>query len=66
MTSRHSSVCALPPVLYTSVLSLRRVCVLAELLDAHAVWHGSTIPLGFLFWTFLTDDAREELAFVRP
>jgi len=27
------------------------------LLDAHAIWHGCTIPLGFLLWDFLTEDS---------
>ena len=31
-----------------------------DLIDAHAVWHGGTIPLGFLWYSFLVDDAAFE------
>ncbi|KAF6160769.1 hypothetical protein GIB67_035970, partial [Kingdonia uniflora] len=26
--------------------------------DAHAIWHASTIPLTFLWWSFIKDDAE--------
>lgn len=26
--------------------------------DAHALWHGTTIPLTFLWWSFIKDDAE--------
>ncbi|KAJ7982013.1 Post-GPI attachment to proteins factor 3 [Quillaja saponaria] len=28
------------------------------LLDAHAVWHATTIPLTYLWWSFIRDDAE--------
>jgi predicted membrane channel-forming protein YqfA (hemolysin III family) len=28
--------------------------------DAHALWHAATIPLVFLFYSFILDDARFE------
>lgn len=31
---------------------------LLDLLDAHAVWHGLTPAVSFLFYSFLVDDAR--------
>lgn len=27
-------------------------------IDAHAVWHGVTPPLIYLWWSFIRDDAR--------
>ncbi|XP_042481194.1 post-GPI attachment to proteins factor 3-like [Macadamia integrifolia] len=27
-------------------------------LDAHALWHASTIPIGYLWWSFIRDDAE--------
>ncbi|KAJ4950347.1 hypothetical protein NE237_027179 [Protea cynaroides] len=27
-------------------------------LDAHALWHASTIPLSYLWWSFIRDDAE--------
>jgi hypothetical protein len=33
---------------------------IAGIFDAHAVWHGATIPLVFLFYSFILDDARYE------
>jgi len=27
-----------------------------DVLDAHAVWHGSTVPLAFIIWSFAVDD----------
>lgn len=30
--------------------------VWGRLLDAHSLWHASTVPLGFLWWGFLSDD----------
>jgi hypothetical protein len=32
-----------------------------NLIDAHAVWHAGTIPLAYLWYSFLTDDAAYEL-----
>lgn len=26
--------------------------------DAHALWHGATIPLTYLWWSFVRDDAE--------
>ena len=26
-------------------------------LDAHSLWHAATVPLGFLWYSFLSDDA---------
>lgn len=26
--------------------------------DAHALWHATTIPLTFLWWSFIRDDAE--------
>lgn len=26
--------------------------------DAHALWHATTIPLTLLWWSFIKDDAR--------
>ncbi|KAE9621008.1 hypothetical protein Lalb_Chr01g0009021 [Lupinus albus] len=26
--------------------------------DAHALWHATTIPLAFLWWSFIMDDAE--------
>lgn len=26
--------------------------------DAHAVWHATTIPLTYLWWSFIRDDAE--------
>jgi len=31
-----------------------------DLLDAHAIWHGATIPLAGLTWSFIVDDCRFE------
>eukprot|EP00640_Fibrocapsa_japonica_P002446 CAMPEP_0113947832 /NCGR_PEP_ID=MMETSP1339-20121228/66916_1 /TAXON_ID=94617 /ORGANISM="Fibrocapsa japonica" /LENGTH=280 /DNA_ID=CAMNT_0000954587 /DNA_START=205 /DNA_END=1047 /DNA_ORIENTATION=- /assembly_acc=CAM_ASM_000762 len=31
------------------------------LFDAHAIWHASTIPLGFMWYSFTVDDARFEM-----
>uniref|UniRef100_A0A7C9CWF1 Post-GPI attachment to proteins factor 3 n=1 Tax=Opuntia streptacantha TaxID=393608 RepID=A0A7C9CWF1_OPUST len=28
------------------------------LVDAHAVWHAITIPLTYLWWSFIKDDAE--------
>lgn len=28
------------------------------LLDAHALWHAITIPLTYLWWSFIRDDAQ--------
>ncbi|KAI4333332.1 hypothetical protein L6164_018160 [Bauhinia variegata] len=28
------------------------------LVDAHALWHATTIPLTYLWWSFIRDDAR--------
>lgn len=28
-----------------------------EYVDAHALWHASTIPLSYLWWSFIKDDA---------
>ncbi len=33
-----------------------------QLIDAHAVWHAGTIPLSFLWYSFLQDDAAFEAA----
>jgi hypothetical protein len=33
---------------------------LFDLLDAHAVWHGATMPLAALTWSFVVDDCRFE------
>lgn len=27
-------------------------------LDAHAVWHATTIPLTYIWWSFIRDDAE--------
>lgn len=27
-------------------------------MDAHALWHATTIPLAFLWWSFIRDDAE--------
>lgn len=27
-------------------------------LDAHALWHATTIPLTYLWWSFIRDDAK--------
>lgn len=32
------------------------------LVDAHALWHASTIPLSFLWWSFIRDDAEYRTA----
>lgn len=26
--------------------------------DAHALWHASTIPLAYMWWSFIKDDAE--------
>lgn len=26
--------------------------------DAHALWHATTIPLTYLWWSFIKDDAK--------
>lgn len=26
--------------------------------DAHALWHATTIPLSFLWWSFIRDDSE--------
>jgi len=28
------------------------------LLDAHAIWHATTIPLTYIWWSFIRDDAE--------
>lgn len=28
------------------------------LFDAHAIWHASTIPLTYIWWSFIRDDAH--------
>ncbi|KAJ8753435.1 hypothetical protein K2173_019834 [Erythroxylum novogranatense] len=28
------------------------------LLDAHALWHATTVPLTFIWWSFIRDDAK--------
>ena len=28
------------------------------LLDAHALWHATTIPLTYIWWSFIKDDAE--------
>ncbi|MCH85919.1 post-GPI attachment to proteins factor 3-like [Trifolium medium] len=28
------------------------------LLDAHALWHAITIPLTYIWWSFIKDDAK--------
>lgn len=33
---------------------------LYDLLDAHAIWHGATMPLAALIWSFAIDDCRFE------
>eukprot|EP00038_Savillea_parva_P015836 m.222011 g.222011 ORF g.222011 m.222011 type:complete len:351 (+) comp32272_c0_seq1:349-1401(+) len=38
---------------------------LADALDAHALWHALTVPLACLWWSFLVDDARFEIATAR-
>ena len=30
---------------------------LGGLLDAHALWHAAAVPLGYLWYSFLADDA---------
>lgn len=32
------------------------------LVDARALWHASTIPLSFLWWSFIRDDAEYRTA----
>lgn len=32
------------------------------LVDAHALWHACTIPLSFLWWSFIRDDAEYRTA----
>ena len=27
-------------------------------LDAHAVWHATTVPLTYMWWSFIKDDAE--------
>lgn len=29
-----------------------------ELVDAHALWHATTIPLTYLWWSFARDDSE--------
>lgn len=29
-----------------------------KFVDAHALWHATTIPLTFLWWSFIRDDAE--------
>lgn len=29
-----------------------------ELFDAHALWHVTTIPLTYIWWSFIRDDAE--------
>jgi hypothetical protein len=31
------------------------------LVDAHALWHAATVPLTYLFYTFIMADARLHL-----
>jgi hypothetical protein len=31
-----------------------------DVIDAHALWHGATIPIGFLWYSFVLDDCRDE------
>ena len=33
---------------------------LYDLLDAHAIWHGATMPLAALYWSYIVDDCRFE------
>lgn len=28
------------------------------LVDAHALWHATTIPLTYIWWSFIKDDAK--------
>ena len=35
--------------------------VLGSLLDAHAVWHGATMWMGYVFWRVQIEDARWEV-----
>lgn len=30
--------------------------------DAHALWHATTIPLTYLWWSFICDDAKYRTA----
>ncbi|KAK4353043.1 hypothetical protein RND71_028561 [Anisodus tanguticus] len=30
----------------------------ATLVDAHALWHATTIPLTYIWWSFIQDDAK--------
>ncbi|XP_060215543.1 uncharacterized protein LOC132642327 [Lycium barbarum] len=32
----------------------------AGLLDAHALWHATTIPLTYIWWSFIQDDAKNQ------
>jgi hypothetical protein len=32
--------------------------------DAHSIWHGLTIPLGFMLYSFYIDDAIFETAHI--
>jgi hypothetical protein len=27
------------------------------ILDAHAIWHATTVPITYLWWSFIKDDA---------
>lgn len=31
-------------------------------LDAHAIWHATTIPLTYIWWSFIRDDAEFQTA----
>jgi hypothetical protein len=28
------------------------------ILDAHAIWHATTVPIAYLWWSFIKDDAK--------
>lgn len=33
-------------------------------IDAHAVWHATTIPLTYMWWSFIKDDAQLRTSFL--
>ena len=44
------------------MLELNDFPPLFDLLDAHALWHGLTIPLVYAWWSFLMDEAAAAAA----
>ncbi|KAI8897187.1 Per1-like protein [Globomyces pollinis-pini] len=49
----------------TALLEVFDFPAFLRLIDAHALWHGSTIPIVTMYWEFLLEDAMYEVRLIK-